>query len=205
MTRWLKIALSILAMLISIGGIFGYIIMYNDKHSLSIIGGEDGPTTIFLAGQLGNENLQTAIEEETQETKDDSTQSINESNDMAEAMNERSSYYQKSAYYDEVSNYLENVLEIRDISNVVEPLYHTDMKYYSADYFEDVPPLMIHIAKNEIYARHGYIFINEDLYNYFMGCIWYNPTCSSSEFDDSVFNQYEKTNLELLAGLDDYK
>ncbi|RGE68529.1 YARHG domain-containing protein [Eisenbergiella massiliensis] len=30
------------------------------------------------------------------------------------------------------------------------------------------------MAKNEIYARHKYIFKNEDLYNYFMGCVRYH-------------------------------
>lgn len=60
------------------------------------------------------------------------------------------------------------------------------------------------LAKNEIYARHGYIFKNEDLYNYFMGCVWYNPTCKAEDFDDSVLNEYEKANLEILASMDTY-
>ena len=70
--------------------------------------------------------------------------------------------------------------------------------------FESEPMLVIHLAKNEIYARHGYIFTNEDLYNYFMGCIWYSPTCDSTDFDDNIFNEYEKANLEILADLDTY-
>ena len=53
-------------------------------------------------------------------------------------------------------------------------------------------------------ARHGYIFKNEDLYNYFMGCVWYNPTCKAEDFDDSVLNEYEKANLEILASMDTY-
>ena len=62
----------------------------------------------------------------------------------------------------------------------------------------------LEIARNEIYARHGYIFKNEDLYNYFMGCVWYNPTCKAEDFDDSVLNEYEKANLEILASMDTY-
>ena len=45
---------------------------------------------------------------------------------------------------------------------------------------------------------------NKDLYNYFMGCIWYSPTCDSANFDDSIFNKYEKANLEILKSLDTY-
>lgn len=167
-----------------------------------------------VAESTSNSNNSESVKEDN-ETKEMSEEEIQKAiyekyyaswteDDMMVKINERSSFYQKSAFFDEVIDYLENVREMRDIANVVEPLYYTDMKYYSENDFKDVPPLMVHIAKNEIYARYGYIFKNEDLYNYFMGCIWYNPTCTSKQFDDSVFNQYEKANLELLAGLDTY-
>lgn len=124
--------------------------------------------------------------------------------ELISAVNERSQYYKASAYYSEIIDYWENVREVRDISNVMEPLFETDKKYYTKEEFANEPMLVIHLAKNEIYARHGYIFENEDLYNYFMGCIWYNPTCSRADFDDDVFNEYERANLEILAGLDTY-
>ena len=124
--------------------------------------------------------------------------------EIIKAINERSQYYRASAYYSEIIDYWENVREVRDISNVLEPLFETDKKYYTKEEFESEPMLVIHLAKNEIYARHGYIFTNEDLYNYFMGCIWYSPTCDAADFDDSIFNEYEKANLEILADLDTY-
>ncbi len=80
MVQWMRIVLIVVVLLIGIGGIFSYIRFSNENRSLSIIGGADGPTTIFLSGQLGNENTQIAIEE-TQETKDERTQSINENNE----------------------------------------------------------------------------------------------------------------------------
>lgn len=122
--------------------------------------------------------------------------------EMTDAINERSQYYRASSYYSEINDYWENVREVRDISNLIEPLFETDKKYYTREEFENEPMLVIHLAKNEIYARHGYIFANEDLYNYFMGCIWYSPTCDSADFNDSVFNEYEKANLEILSILD---
>ena len=124
--------------------------------------------------------------------------------EMIKAINERSQFYHASAYYSEITDYWENVREVRDISNVIEPLFETDQRYYTKEEFESEPMLVIHLAKNEIYARHGYIFANEDLYNYFMGCIWYSPTCDGTDFDDSIFNEYEKSNLEILANLDTY-
>lgn len=124
--------------------------------------------------------------------------------EIIKAVNERSQYYKASAYYSEIIDYWENAREVRDISNVLEPLFETDKKYYTKEEFESEPMLVIHLAKNEIYARHGYIFADKDLYNYFMGCIWYSPISDSANFDDSVFNEYERANLEILADLDTY-
>ena len=124
--------------------------------------------------------------------------------ELENTIDERSQYYRASAYYLEIVDYWENVREARDVSNVNEPLFATNKQYYTKENFENEPKLVIHLAKNEIYARHGYIFKNEDLYNYFMGCVWYNPTCKAEDFDYSVLNEYEKANLEILASMDTY-
>lgn len=124
--------------------------------------------------------------------------------ELENTIDERSQYYRASAYYLEIVDYWENVREARDVSNVNEPLFATNKQYYTKENFENEPKLVIHLAKNEIYARHGYIFKNEDLYNYFIGCVWYNPTCKAEDFDDSVLNEYEKANLEILASMDTY-
>lgn len=124
--------------------------------------------------------------------------------EMLAVIEERSKYRESCSFYEEVIEYMENIREVRDVSIVIEPLYYTDMKYYKNWDFENVPLLIIYLAKNEIYAKHGYIFKDEDLNNYFMGQLWYEPNITSEDFDDSVFNKYEKTNLELLADLDTY-
>ena len=82
-----------------------------------------------------------------------------------------------------------------------------DSSYRLLEY-EDISTIStadIRIAKNEIYARHGYIFKDENLKNYFMGQLWYIPSVKAEEFDDSVFSDIEKRNLELLNRLDTYK
>ncbi len=125
--------------------------------------------------------------------------------DMLKEIEERKQYREKCSFYSEVEEYLENVREVTDISSLVEPLYYTDMKIYQKQDFDQVPPLIIHLAKNEIYARHGYIFKSEDLNNYFKGQIWYEPSVSPENFKDSLFNKNEQANLKLLSGLDTYK
>lgn len=67
--------------------------------------------------------------------------------EMISAVGERSQYYKASAYYSEIIDYWENVREVRDISNVVKPLFETDRKYYTKEEFESEPMLVIHLAK----------------------------------------------------------
>lgn len=56
----------------------------------------------------------------------------------------------------------------------------------------------LNLAKNEIYARHGFIFTTNSIAEYFNNCTWYKPSVEASQFQDSVFNQYEIANIRLL-------
>ncbi len=53
-------------------------------------------------------------------------------------------------------------------------------------------------ARNEIYARRGYIFQSQELRDYFGSKTWYNPTVPAESFSDSVFNSVEISNINLL-------
>jgi len=55
------------------------------------------------------------------------------------------------------------------------------------------------IARNEIYARHGRLFNNEYLQQYFNRCAWYEGEIPAEEFRESALSQLEKDNLKLLA------
>ena len=65
----------------------------------------------------------------------------------------------------------------------------------------DIYPLdeaTLRIAINEIYARHGRRFNAQDLQNYFDSKTWYNGTIAPEAFDENVFNDYEKQNIDLM-------
>lgn len=55
------------------------------------------------------------------------------------------------------------------------------------------------IARNEIYARHGRMFSDPDLQNYFNSVSWYDGYLTADEFDESVLSQTEKDNLNTIA------
>lgn len=61
----------------------------------------------------------------------------------------------------------------------------------------------LRLARNEIYARRGRVFQTEDLNQYFSSQPWYYGYLSSEEFDDSVLNEYEKANLDLIKKVED--
>ena len=51
---------------------------------------------------------------------------------------------------------------------------------------------------NEIYAKHGYIFQNENWLNYFKQKTWYSPTVPKASFGDQYLNANEVANVKLL-------
>ncbi len=53
-------------------------------------------------------------------------------------------------------------------------------------------------AKNEIYARRGYIFVSTELSDYFNAKNWYWGTVDGSAFSDTIFNTYETANISLI-------
>ena len=57
----------------------------------------------------------------------------------------------------------------------------------------------INYAKNEIYARHGRMFVTPYIDKYFRQQSWYAPTIVPEEFSDSVFNEFESANIQLMV------
>lgn len=57
----------------------------------------------------------------------------------------------------------------------------------------------INYAKNEIYARHGRRFQSAELQTYFNSKSWYNGTVDPAAFRESMLNDFEKRNVELLS------
>ncbi len=62
----------------------------------------------------------------------------------------------------------------------------------------DLSKKKLRLARNEIFARRGYIFEDKELKEYFEGKSWYKPKIKSSEFSESMLNDYERSNLDLI-------
>ncbi len=56
----------------------------------------------------------------------------------------------------------------------------------------------IRVARNEIYARRGRTFDDDELQDHFEQFDWYHGTTSPDSFNDGVLNDYERTNAEMI-------
>ena len=74
----------------------------------------------------------------------------------------------------------------------------SNSRYLEKSDLEGLSQSELRIARNEIFARHGRMFNDSELQDYFDSCSWYNGTILPSDFDDSVLNQYEKANAQLI-------
>lgn len=57
------------------------------------------------------------------------------------------------------------------------------------------------IARNEIFARHGYIFTTPEMKSYFESKSWYHGSIPNESFDtEAMLSQVEKDNIKLIKG-----
>lgn len=72
-------------------------------------------------------------------------------------------------------------------------------RYLSAEELYSYSGLYLMLARNEIYAKHGYMFRDQNIQRYFNYKDWYLGTVPSAEFTDAVFNDYELSNIGMIV------
>lgn len=71
-------------------------------------------------------------------------------------------------------------------------------KYLKASDLAGLSEHELMLARNEIYARHGYIFNDKEIRSYFESMPWYHPAISSKDFTSDMLNSFEKKNIDLI-------
>lgn len=79
---------------------------------------------------------------------------------------------------------------------VGQMIYPSDTVYITADELQYYTKDQIYLMRNEIYARHGYIFDSQNLQNYFSAQPWYMP---NPNYNDSMLNAVEKANIDTIV------
>lgn len=75
----------------------------------------------------------------------------------------------------------------------------SDSRFLSVDELEKISKEECRIARNELFARHGYQFMDEKLRKHFESLSWYkaDPNTDAYTIQDN-FNNYEQENLQLI-------
>lgn len=60
----------------------------------------------------------------------------------------------------------------------------------------------LRLARNEIYARHGRKFQDEELQKYFDSKSWYRGTIEPKDFTDNMLSDIEKNNKDLIVKME---
>lgn len=96
--------------------------------------------------------------------------------------------------------------EVADLKAKAEGNYifpDSDKKYLSEDEVRSKSADELLKGRNEIYARHGRMFDMQELADYFAQQPWYEGTIPANQFDESVLNDYEKKNVQLIKQIED--
>lgn len=117
----------------------------------------------------------------------------------SEILQQKAALGRGNSYYQAAGRYFES-RGVTDLNNY-DYLFRTDSQYYSAEDFSGCSSTILKLAKNEIYARHGRMFSDPELYEFFLTRMWYEPQYAPEEFDDSCLSDCERANLDLLVSL----
>lgn len=76
----------------------------------------------------------------------------------------------------------------------------SDKRYYETSELENLSDHDLYLARNELFARHGYIFLEGgELAERFGAMSWYTP---NESFDRSMFNEFERRNVNTIYALE---
>ncbi|MDY4576055.1 MAG: YARHG domain-containing protein [Intestinibacter sp.] len=77
----------------------------------------------------------------------------------------------------------------------------SDVRYLSRNELSKYTKTQLGYIRNEIFARHGYIFRNKEYSDYFGNKSWYvpDPDCTGTEAD---LNSVERANVELIQEME---
>ena len=78
-------------------------------------------------------------------------------------------------------------------------LENSDTEYLTKEDLEGFTAEQCRLARNELYARHGRLFDDEELQNYFNSCSWYQGSVPAEDFDESMLSEIEMANRDLIV------
>lgn len=78
-------------------------------------------------------------------------------------------------------------------------LSYTTVTKYTLQDLSILDSYGLKITRNEIFARHGRMFNDQELQEYFKRQQWYVPQIAANDFDTSCLNEVEKYNVNIIS------
>lgn len=119
----------------------------------------------------------------------------NASNTEAEATEKNTDFEALKTEEKEMEPTAEKFFE-EDTKQEEDYLFPSDKEYITKSDLDGKTKEEVALIRNEIYARHGYIFKSEVYKEYFEEKDWYVP---NKNFNEGVFNKIEKENKDFIV------
>ena len=173
----------VIAVIILITGVVLYLLMSKKRDDIEITGG----ASVGYEESGENSDSQYIADQDSQEAVPLETP---EPSDIPETPKPQAST--PTAVPEAVPESVEE-----PVSQYVLP--NSNSQYLTMEDLAGLTKEQCRLARNELYARHGRRFDDAELQGYFDSCDWYAGTISPGDFDDSVLNEYEIANRDLLV------
>ncbi len=138
--------------------------------------------SIFMSGcvtiNTGGEEQQTSTQQEVQKPKESTPDTSNNQVVLPDASDIPNTSTAYSVY-----GYI---------------FYDSDVRYLTTSDVANLTRWECKLAKNEIYARRGRLFVTDSIQDYFNSCSWYYGYISPDSFDDNSLNNVETANVNFL-------
>lgn len=95
----------------------------------------------------------------------------------------------------------EESFENKNTSSSDYIIENSNSVYLTKDDLKTLSKKQLSYARNEIFARHGYVFKSQEYQDYFSSKNWYVKN-ESYDGNQNVFNEFEKANLKLIESLE---
>ena len=79
----------------------------------------------------------------------------------------------------------------------------SDTRVITESDLEGLDEDQLRIARNELYARHGRLFNDEQLQAYFNNCSWYHGEIQPDDFTDDMLSDIERQNKDTIVAYEE--
>lgn len=124
-----------------------------------------------------------------------------------EIPNNKWGYFTYREAYDLCIDYNSINDKLKDTPNAEYVLKDSNIRYIDKNELSDLSQWQLKIARNEIYARYGYTFDDDELNEYFSSKEWYlaDSNINKDTWDEGTLNVYEVANRDLILEVEKEK